>query len=112
LRAAEQQRADVARARRLREQSLFDPARPVFIDETSANTKMVQPYGRCARGERLLELTCPIASILSTKCLDAARAAINERPRSIGTPVPDRRNPQQASYASPTRTELPSLMIL
>ena len=36
LRAAEQQRADVARARRrwMREQGLFDPARLVFIDES------------------------------------------------------------------------------
>ena len=56
LRAAEQERADVARARRrwMREQGKFDPARLVFIDETSANTKMVRLYGRCARGERLV----------------------------------------------------------
>ena len=42
LSAAEQQRADVARARRrwMREQGIFDAARLVFIDETSANTKM------------------------------------------------------------------------
>ena len=54
LRAAEQERADVARARRrwMREQGMFDPARLVFIDETAANTKMVRPSGRCARGER------------------------------------------------------------
>ena len=56
LRAAEQERTDVARARRRwrREQGMFDPARLVFIDETSANTKMARPYGRCARGERLV----------------------------------------------------------
>jgi transposase len=56
LRAAEQERADVARARRrwMRVQGLFDPARLVFIDETSANTKMLRLYGRCARGERLV----------------------------------------------------------
>jgi hypothetical protein len=37
LRAAEQQRADVARARRrwIREQGFLDPARLVFIDETA-----------------------------------------------------------------------------
>jgi transposase len=40
----------------MREQGLFDPARLVFIDETSANTKMVRLYGRCARGERLLDV--------------------------------------------------------
>jgi transposase len=47
----------VARSRRrwMREQGLFDPARLVFIDETSANTKMVRLYGRCARGERLVD---------------------------------------------------------
>src|SRR4029077_5446731 len=39
LSAAEQQRADVARARRrwMREQGMFDAARLVFIDETSAS---------------------------------------------------------------------------
>jgi len=47
----------VARARRrwMREQGMFDPARLVFIDETSANTKMVRLSGRCARGERLVD---------------------------------------------------------
>ena len=46
----------MARARRrwIREQGMFDPARLVFIDETSANTKMVRLYGRCVRGERLV----------------------------------------------------------
>jgi transposase len=39
----------------MREQGLFDPARLVFIDETSANTKMVRLHGRCARGERLVD---------------------------------------------------------
>ena len=42
------------RRRWMREQGMFDPARLVFIDETSANTKMVRLYGRCARGERLV----------------------------------------------------------
>src|SRR5215204_5659418 len=56
LRAAEQERADVARARRrwMRKQGMFDPARLVFIDETAANTKMARMNGRCARGERLV----------------------------------------------------------
>jgi transposase len=57
VRAAEQERADVARARRrwMREQGIFDPARLVFIDETAANTKMLRLYGRCRRGERLID---------------------------------------------------------
>ena len=42
------------RRRWMREQGMFDPARLVFIDETSANTKMVRLYGRCARDERLV----------------------------------------------------------
>ena len=56
LRAAEQERADVARARRrwMREQGMFDPTRLVFIDETSTNTAMVRLRGRCPRGERLI----------------------------------------------------------
>ena len=56
LRAAEQQRPDVARARRRwrREQFMFDPARLVFIDETAASTNMVRLRGRCPRGERFV----------------------------------------------------------
>jgi len=46
----------VARARRrwMREQGMFDPARLVFIDETSTNTSMVRLRGRAPRGERLV----------------------------------------------------------
>jgi transposase len=56
LRAAEQERPDVAHARRrwMREQGMFDPARLVFIDETSTSTNMVRLRGRCRRGERLI----------------------------------------------------------
>src|ERR1700747_2253437 len=57
LRAAEQERADVARARRrwMRDQGLFDPARLVFLDETATSTNMVRLRGRCPRGERLID---------------------------------------------------------
>ena len=34
---------------------MFDPARLVFIDETSTNTAMVRLRGRAPRGERLLD---------------------------------------------------------
>jgi transposase len=56
LLAAEQERPDVARARRrwMRQQGMFDPARLVFIDETSTSTNMVRLRGRCRRGERLI----------------------------------------------------------
>jgi hypothetical protein len=33
---------------------MLDSTRLVFIDETSANTKMVRLSGRCPRGERLV----------------------------------------------------------
>jgi transposase len=39
----------------MREQGMFDPARLVFIDETSTNTAMVRPHGRCPRGIRLTD---------------------------------------------------------
>jgi transposase len=57
LRAAEQKREDVARARRkwIREQGLLDSTKLVFIDETSVNTNMVRLYGRCPCGERLVD---------------------------------------------------------
>jgi transposase len=57
LRAAEQKRKDVARARRkwIREQGLLDSTKLVFIDETSVNTNMVRLYGRCPCGERLVD---------------------------------------------------------
>jgi transposase len=56
LRAAEQHRADVARARRrwIREQGLLDPARLVFIDETAVSTNMVRLRGRGPRGMQLI----------------------------------------------------------
>jgi transposase len=38
----------------MREQGMFDPARLVFIDETSTHTGLVRLRGRCPRGERLI----------------------------------------------------------
>ena len=35
----------------------MDPTRFVFLDETGASTNMVRRYGRCARGERLVDAT-------------------------------------------------------
>jgi len=56
VRAAEQERADVARARHrwMREQGLLDPARLVFVDETATSTNMARLRGRCERGVRLI----------------------------------------------------------
>jgi transposase len=55
LHAAEQDRPDVAAARRawFKLQTRLDPRRLVFIDETSASTNMTRRYGR-ARGARLV----------------------------------------------------------
>ena len=57
LRAAEQKRKDVVRARRkwIREQGLLDSTKLVFIDETSVNTNMVRLYGRAPCGVRLID---------------------------------------------------------
>src|SRR3977135_4479710 len=56
LQAAERQRADVARARRIwiREQGMLDPARLVFIDETAVSTNMVRLRGRAPRRVRVI----------------------------------------------------------
>jgi hypothetical protein len=35
----------------------MDPDRFVFLDETGASTNMVRRYGRCPRGERLVDTT-------------------------------------------------------
>jgi hypothetical protein len=38
----------------MREQDMFDPARLLFIDETSTSTNMVRLRGRCRCGVRLI----------------------------------------------------------
>jgi hypothetical protein len=52
IHAAEQDRPDVAAARKaLRKEHLtLDPKQLVFIDETAATTKMTRLYGRAAQG--------------------------------------------------------------
>ncbi|WLA38524.1 IS630 family transposase [Bradyrhizobium elkanii] len=52
--AAEQRRGDINAAREewFEGQIDLDPERLVFVDETSANTKMARLYGRSPRGER------------------------------------------------------------
>lgn len=56
MRAAEQERPDVAQARtrwRIDQKSL-DPAKLVFIDETGTSTKMARLRGRAKRGRRVI----------------------------------------------------------
>jgi transposase len=55
LRAAEQDRADIAEARQewRSSQPGLNPERLVFLDETGAKTNMVRLYGRAPHGQRL-----------------------------------------------------------
>ena len=57
LRAAEQDRPDVAKERRRWRiwQRYMDASRFVFLDETGTATNMTRRYGRCPRGERLVD---------------------------------------------------------
>lgn len=57
IRAADRARPDVreTRAAHVARMPDLDPAKLVFLDETSANTKMTRRYGRAPRGERLVE---------------------------------------------------------
>ncbi len=55
LRASEQERPDIARARRLwrKRQAGFDPARLIFLDESGAKTNLTRLCGRALKGERV-----------------------------------------------------------
>ena len=57
LRAAEQDRPDIAAARKALQKQLprLDPKRLVFIDETSVSTTITRLYGRAPQGERLVQ---------------------------------------------------------
>ncbi len=52
----------------------MDPARFVFLDETGASTNMVRRYGRCPRGERLVDAT-PWGHWKTTTCVAGLRAS-------------------------------------
>jgi len=57
MRAAEQDRPDVAAARRAlrRRQTILDPRKLVFLDETSVSSTITRLYGRAPRGQRLVQ---------------------------------------------------------
>ena len=57
LYASEQNRTDVARARRrwIHQQHLLASTALVFLDETAITTSMVRTRGRCPRGDRLVD---------------------------------------------------------
>ena len=73
LQAAEQDRPDVAAARKAfrKEQKLLDPKQLVFIDETAATTKMTRLYGRLRKASGSL-IRCHTATgkqrLLSAGC--------------------------------------------
>lgn len=54
LRASEQDRPDIARARRLwrKQQPGFDPAKLIFLDESGAKTNLTRRCGRARKGQR------------------------------------------------------------
>src|SRR5262249_17644178 len=56
VRAAEQERPDVAQARQCwkHDQARLDPAKLVFVDETGASTQMARLFGRAKRGRRVV----------------------------------------------------------
>ena len=74
LRAAEQDRADVARAREEWRASQPDlkPENLVFIDETGAKTNMVRLYGRAPRGRRL-KASAPFGHWMTTTFVGTLR---------------------------------------
>jgi len=74
--AFEQQREDVAEARRqwAAKQLLIDPDRVVFVDETWAKTNMTRTYGRSPRGTRLVARV-PYGRWETTTFLGALRAS-------------------------------------
>jgi len=67
----------------MREQALFDPARLVFIDETSTNTAMVRLRGRAPRGERLIDYA-PHRSRQRPVTLPPGRLRLSTNPTSTG----------------------------
>ena len=76
MRATEQDRPDVAHDRRRWRvwQRYMDPDRFVFLDETGASTNMVRRYGRCPRGERLVDTT-PHGHWMTTTFVAGLRAS-------------------------------------
>jgi len=89
------------------EQPLLDPDRLVFIDETGASTNMVRRYGRCPKGERLIDKTpwghwktTTFVGVSSTRIERTCPscASVNVRPVKNRRPRRRDRNP-----ASPSR---------
>jgi hypothetical protein len=89
LRAAEQERPDVAvKRRRWRGwQRFMDPERFVFLDETATTTDMARRYGRSPLGERLVAAVPQPTGRPPPSSPACARAALWRRWCSTGRPV-------------------------
>jgi len=88
LRAAQQDRPDVAEARanwRLLQPTL-DPGHLVFIDETWAKDNMTRLRGRCRRGQRLIG-KIPLARWQTTTFLAALRCDGMTAPMVLDGPI-------------------------
>ncbi len=88
LRAAEQDRPDVARKRERwkRYQGQVDPARLVFVDETWAKTNMTRTHGLALRGQRLVAAV-PNAHWTTMTFLAALRADCITAPCVFDGPI-------------------------
>jgi transposase len=88
VRAAEQDRPDVAAARAewIEHQSELDPARLVFIDETGTSTNMARQRGRAPRGERLVSKV-PHGHWKTTTFVAALRSTALTAPGVIDGPM-------------------------
>ena len=88
MHAAEQDRADVAKARAewKDSQSALDPKRLVFLDETGTKTNMVRIRGRCKRGQRLIG-KIPFGHWKTTTFVAALRCGALTAPFVIDAPI-------------------------
>src|SRR5882762_4152066 len=88
VRAAEQDRPDVAAARTawVDNQPRLDPDQLVFIDETGTSTKMARLRGRAPRGERLIG-KIPHGHWKTTTFVAALRSTALTAPCAIDAPM-------------------------
>ena len=88
MRAAEQDRPDVAAARKIwaDDQAKLNPDRLIFIDETGTSTNMARLRGRAPRGERLVG-KIPHGHWKTTTFVAALRASALTAPCVIDGPM-------------------------
>jgi transposase len=104
LRAAEQDRPDVAARRALRRrQGKLDPRRLVFIDETSVSTTITRLYGRAPQAPTLKSGDIVIMDNASVHMVDGVEEVIEARgaiPFYLPAYSPDL-NPNEQLFAKP-----------